>query len=110
MYASWDATRIVWTFYHDFGYIIENENLNFCYPKHQIIKIINNEAPNKKYFSMIKLYNNYCYLVEDPNVYGYYNESESSITWYHLDKATKQTYKLIKKNTIIKIWNTQHYA
>lgn len=86
-----------------FGYIIKNENLNFCYPKHKLIKIINNQAPNKKYFSMIKMYNNYCYLVEDPNVYGYYNESENTITWYHLDKEIKQAYKIVKKNTIIKI-------
>lgn len=86
-----------------FGYIIKKEKLDFCYPKHKTIKILNKEAPNKKYFTLIKMYNSYCYLVEDPNVYGYYNEYENSIIWYHLDQETKQKYKAINKNTLIKI-------
>ena len=88
-----------------FGYIISYNNLKFCYPKHKIIKVINTEAPNKKYFNLIKMYNNYCYILEDPNLYGYIsNMSEKScvITWYHLDEKSSITYNLINKNTICK--------
>jgi len=85
-----------------FGYINKYQNLNFLYPDYEIIKILNSEAPNKQYFSMIKIYNNYCYLLEDPNVYGYYNEIDCSINWYHLDNVVEQKYKNIDKSTLVK--------
>lgn len=88
-----------------FGYIIEYNNYKFCYPKHEVIKILNNEAPNKKYFRAVIMYNNYCYLVEDPNVYGYYkniNANTCSICWYHLDNHINQIYKYKDKKVIQK--------
>lgn len=87
-----------------FGYIVSLYNYKFCYPKHQIIKILNEKAPNKKYFKLIKMYNNYCYLNEDPNVYGYYYTQNNNIYifWHHQDKTIKQKYKKINNSTIIK--------
>ena len=86
-----------------FGYIVSYHKYQFCYPKHKIIKILNKEAPNKKYFNLIKMYNNYCYLLEDPNVYGYFDISNDTIIWYHLENTTSQKYKIINKSTIEKI-------
>lgn len=88
-----------------FGYIVKYHNMNFVYPSHKIIKILNNEAPNKKYFQLIKIYNNDCYLLEDPNVYGNIiinTNNELTINWLHMNSAQLQSYKKISKNTIIK--------
>lgn len=85
-----------------FGYINKYQKLSFLHPDYEIIKILNPKAPNKKYFKMIKTYNSYCYLLDDPNVYGYYNETDCSINWYHLDNVVKQKYKNINKSTLIK--------
>jgi lipopolysaccharide biosynthesis protein len=99
-----DATE--GTFSHSmeriFGYINKYQNLSFVHPSHKIIKILNPKAPNKKYFKMIKTYNSYCYLLDDPNVYGYYDTKNSTIIWYHLDNIVKQKYKIINNTTIEK--------
>jgi len=98
--------RLVGTYAHSmeriFGYINKYQNLSFIHPDYKITKILNTEAPNKKYFSMIKMYNNSCYLLDDPNVYGYYDKNKSTIIWHHLDKPIEQKYKLVNKNTIKK--------
>jgi len=88
-----------------FGYVVEYNNMKFCYPKYKITKILNSNAPNKKYFSLVKMYNNYCYILEDPNVYGLLEQKSNSgctITWYHLDTSNKIPYNIINKNTIRK--------
>ena len=85
-----------------FGYINKHKKLSFLHPDYEIIKILNSEAPNKKYFQMIKTYNNHCYLLEDPNVYGYYDEIKSTIRWYHLESIVETNYINIDKNTIYK--------
>lgn len=88
-----------------FGYVCKNYDLKFCFPKQDIIKILNNKAQNKKYFSLIKTYKDYCYLMDDPNVYGFYeeeNDKTCKITWYHLDNIVIQKYNIINHNTIIK--------
>lgn len=86
-----------------FAYVVKYEGLDFCYPKHKVIKILNREAPNNKYFHLIKIYNNYCYLLEDPNVYGYFDSSKNTITWSHLDTKTEQKYRYIDSLTIQKV-------
>jgi lipopolysaccharide biosynthesis protein len=88
-----------------FGYIINYNNLEFCHPKRKIIKVLNPAAPNKRHFRLIKMYNNYCYLLEDPNVYGFISDENSEtciITWYHLNNQqnTSAKYKMINKHTI----------
>lgn len=86
-----------------FGYIVPYNNSIFCHTKYNTIKILNNEAPNKKYFNLIKIYNNYCYLLEDPNVYGYFDVLKNTITWLHLEQPTEQRYKILSSSTIKKI-------
>lgn len=88
-----------------FGYIISANKLKFCHPKYKITKILNSKAPNKKYFQMITTYNNYCYLLEDVNVYGKIALSSDSIMmiqWYHMDKPVLQKYNMLSKDTISK--------
>jgi lipopolysaccharide biosynthesis protein len=88
-----------------FGYINKYQNLSFIYPDHEIIKILNIDAPNKKYFSMIKMYNNYCYLLEDPNVYGYITNIKTetcTIKWHHIDHDCLTLYNILDSTTICK--------
>lgn len=89
-----------------FGYIVEYNNMIFCYPKYKITKILNSNAPNGQYFSLIKMYNNTCYLVDDPNVYGMIISDENkelSINWLHMKTEKLQKYKKLSNNTITKI-------
>lgn len=91
-----------------FGYIVKYENLEFCYPKHKTIKILNPLAPNKKYFKMIKMYNNFCYLLDDPNVYGFCSDVSAKICkimWFHVDKSVETEYVIISPRTIQKKYN-----
>jgi hypothetical protein len=88
-----------------FGYIVKYENLKFCHPKHPIIKVLNPLAPNKKYFRMIKMYNNFCYLLDDPNVYGFVSsisKSTCSITWLHINHSAETIYDFIDSKIIQK--------
>lgn len=94
-----------------FGYIIKQDNKKFGYPKHDIIKVLNNKAPNNKYFHLIKTYDNYCYLKEDLNAYGNIIEQTKNnliIEWFHMPTIMRQNYKIINKNTITKINNAQN--
>jgi hypothetical protein len=87
-----------------FGYIVKYDNLNFCHPKHKAIKILNNNAPNKKFFNLIITHNSYCYLLEEPNIYGRFikHNDHYTIEWYHLESKTIATYRKINYNTIIR--------
>jgi lipopolysaccharide biosynthesis protein len=85
-----------------FGYVNTYQNLDFIHADHKIVKINNPKAPNKQYFSMVHTYNNDCYLLEDPNIYGYYDIQNSTITWYHLENITKQKYRIIDNYSIEK--------
>lgn len=89
-----------------FGYIVKYTNMNFCFPKHKITKILNSQAPNKKYFQLVRVYNNYCYITEDPNVYGLIideNDLQLNIKWFHMKQEQTQLYNKLNNNTIIKI-------
>lgn len=86
-----------------FGYVISYNHLNFYHPKLQYIKILNTKAP-MGHFHMIKLYNNDCYLQEDPNVYGHIIDdsiSNFTIQWYHMDSNPIQKYDFVDKATVI---------
>jgi hypothetical protein len=85
-----------------FGYIVKEKNLEFCFPKHEIIKIINHDAPNKENFNLVKLYNNECYAMESPFIFGSVLETNSSveIDWKNVGK--NQNYIKLNKNEIIK--------
>lgn len=88
------------------GYIVKQQDLKFCHPKYKPIKVLNTMAPNKKYFNMIHMYNNYCYMLEDPNLYGYIksiNSENITIIWKHLEADISQNYKIMDKNIISKV-------
>lgn len=81
-----------------FGYIIKQENLEFYFPKHETIKIINKDSPNKKYFNLVKLYNNECYIVENPAYFGEYSVNENNqvvIEWKHTQNPGAQVYNRV---------------
>jgi lipopolysaccharide biosynthesis protein len=87
-----------------FGYIIEEKELEFCFPKHEIIKIVNEKAPNKEYFNLVKVYNDECYIIEDPSLFGEYSEIEDGfveIDWKHVEQKYK--YTIIDKNKILNL-------
>lgn len=87
-----------------FGYIIKQENLEFCFPKHKTIKIINNQAPNKEYFNLVRLYNNECYVVENPELFGKYSVNENNqvvIEWKNTSNSISNVYNRLDKNTTI---------
>jgi hypothetical protein len=88
-----------------FGYIIEQENLKFCFPKHETIKVINKEAPNKEYFNLVKLYNNECYITEDPKIFGEYSVNENNqviINWKHTQNSGIKVYDRVGDSATIK--------
>jgi lipopolysaccharide biosynthesis protein len=88
-----------------FGYIIKEENLKFCFPKQEKIKILNRNAPNKEYFSLIKMYNDECYVVEIPTIFGSYQEANNKtiIDWKHTKQDSfKQIYHRTAEKTLIK--------
>lgn len=94
-----------------FGYIIKQENKIFNFPEYDIIKVLNNQAPNSKYYSLIKTYNNNCYLEEDLNAYGNIidqRHNEMTIEWLHMPTKIYQKYNIINKNTIIKEKNAKN--
>jgi hypothetical protein len=84
-----------------FGYIISSENLKFAFAYNDPIFILNNKSPNKKYLSMIRLYNNNVYILENINIFGTIlkeNKEEIIIKWKNIDK--NQKYIFIKKKYI----------
>lgn len=87
-----------------FGYIITNENLKFCHPTHEYIKVLNTASENG-FFKLIVLYDNSCYLFEDLHVFGKITKQTSkkiSIAWHHLDSMIEQQYVVIDQQTITK--------
>lgn len=94
-----------------FGYIIKADNKAFSFPKHNIIKILNDQAPNGKYYSLIITYDNHCYLIEDLNVYGNIIERTNNtmlIEWLHMPTTIYQNYNIINNHTIIKDKNAKN--
>lgn len=89
-----------------FGYIISEQGLDFCHPDLKKIKIFNSTAPNKEYFNLITVYDGGCYLVENPNVFGYLKKNTKDIieiNWQHTkNKDLNQPYKRLSEDTIIK--------
>lgn len=86
-----------------FGYIIENEELIFDFPKYNTIKIFNQQLNN--YYNLIIIYNQDCYLLEDINVYGkliQHKQNSYTIEWLHKDQKIIQSYRTIDEQTIIK--------
>lgn len=56
-----------------------------------------------KYFSMIEIYDDACYLLEDPNVYGKIlskNHESYIISWLHKENAHTQEYHTIERGII----------
>ena len=87
-----------------FGYIIENEELIFDFPKYETIKIFNKETNH--YYNLVIMYNNDCYLLEDINVYGklYWDKNNIyTIEWLHQNKTNLQSYRTIGEKIITKI-------
>jgi lipopolysaccharide biosynthesis protein len=88
-----------------FGYIITNEGSEFASPQHEHIKIINSEAESG-YYKLLKLYDNFCYLLEDINAFGKIieeNNSELTIAWKHTGSIIHQRYNKLANGSIQKI-------
>lgn len=85
-----------------FGYIIQDKNLDFAYPAYETI-IIKNDAVDNGQLTMVKLYNNYCYLLEDLCVFGKIlsiNSNSYFIKWLHMPMPIIQQYMVLKNNPI----------
>lgn len=88
-----------------FGYIVSFNNKQFVHSTVPTLKVLNSEAPNGTHFNMVITHKNFCYLLEDPNVYGKIhtrNNEIISIRWTHLTKPLVQTYEVIDQQTITK--------
>lgn len=88
-----------------FGYIVSVEKYRIRSTIEPSIRIINPAAPNHK-FHVVKLYNGYCYLKENPVVFGEIRstkENDLTILWHHLDRPVLQAYYSVGPNTWIKI-------
>lgn len=83
-----------------FGYLVAENKLNFCFPNYETIKIVNKEAPNKEYFNLIKLYNDECYIVENPELFGEYSVNKNNqvvINWKHVSNGYRQIYNRLNE-------------
>jgi len=86
-----------------FGYIIKYKNLDFACPDHRPI-MIKNDLAHAGFFSLIKLYNNQCYLIEDVCVFGkmlFVDNTSYLIEWHHLSPISQQKYNVLQENPII---------
>lgn len=85
-----------------FGYICSyNEYKIIGTEFNDIIQIYNKKLD--KFFSMIELYNDHCYLLEDLNVYGKIIDKTNktyTIQWLHKKPPTTQKYNNISSNII----------
>jgi len=94
-----------------FGYIIKANYKTFNFPQHDVIKILNDQAPNEQYYSLIITYDNHCYLTEDLNAYGNIiekNKDTMLIEWLHMPTIIYQNYIIIDKHTIVKDKNAKN--
>ena len=86
-----------------FGYIIKYKNLDFACPDHRPI-MIKNDLAHAGFFSLIELYNNQCYLIEDVCVFGkilFVDNTSYLIEWHHLSPISQQKYNVLQENPII---------
>lgn len=76
-----------------FGYIAQ-QNGGITYPFNSKTIILSPKSKSHR-LHLIYLYNNYCYLEENPNIYGYIESASPTATiikWLHKDQPITQTY------------------
>ena len=86
-----------------FGYMAEYNNQTICGAPCKTQIILNPTLKGHR-LHLIKLYNNECYVQENPNVYGSIlndNDNYMRISWQNQDPATTRLYKKINNKYLI---------
>lgn len=86
-----------------FGYMAEYHNQNILgAPRH--CKIILNPKIKTHRLHLVELYNKYCYIQENPNIFGRIvdtSQKDMSILWQHIEKDKLQKYRAIESNILV---------
>ena len=86
-----------------FGYMAEYHNKTICGAPHKTEIILNPRLKGHR-LHLVKLYNNECYVQENPNVYGNIiddNDTFIKISWLNQEKSTIRLYKKINNKYLV---------
>ena len=86
-----------------FGYMAEYNNKTICGAPHKT-KIILNPRLKEHRLHLVKLYNNECYVQENPNVYGKIlsdNDNFMRISWQNQEEKTIRMYNKLNNKYLI---------